>query len=361
MAPQEAIEEHASTRSPAPTEETVATASLTPLPQRSTVESNAIDNHLAALIVGGKSDRVVADPFVGPRNDEAIAEAVGPTALRAAAVAGNAKAQFVVATRYLEGKAVPQDAAAAARWYQKAAAQGLAAAQYRLGTLFERGLGVPADKVAARMWYERAAEAGNVKAMHNLAVVLADKDTGAADYARAARWFGAAADHGVKDSQFNLAVLYERGLGVIASRPMAYRWYLLAARQGDGDAEARAKTLHPYLDAAEVKTIEAEIAGWMPREAKADANVVAIEEVSWNAAAEEPARTLPPSPELTGSKLISRTQELLAGLGYDIGTADGVMGARTTNAIRRFQSQNGLTVDGMPSNRLLRHLMAKAG
>ena len=71
---------------------------------------------------------------------------VGPLKLREAASMGNAEAQFVIASRYLNGEnGVKQDFSKAAFWYGKAAAQGLAPAQYRLGTLYERGKGVAKD------------------------------------------------------------------------------------------------------------------------------------------------------------------------------------------------------------------------
>src|SRR5439155_10945132 len=100
---------------------------------------------------------------------EMLPDAMGRQSLRNAALSGDRDAQFIVASRYLDGKSVDQDYAAAGRWYQKAAAKRLAPAQYRLGTLFERGKGVPQDLALARVWYERAAEQGNVKAMHNAA------------------------------------------------------------------------------------------------------------------------------------------------------------------------------------------------
>lgn len=44
---------------------------------------------------------------------------------------------------------------------------------------------------------------------------------------------------------------------------------------------------------------------------------------------------------------IKAIQERLNELGYDCGVADGIIGAKTISAIKRFQSDNGLTVDGI--------------
>ena len=333
--------------------DTITTASIDPpnsdLP---VTRSNDLGTSLNAL-ANDQASRQPLDEAAG------LPQTIGTEALRSAALAGNPNAQFVIASRYLEGKAVTVDAKQAARWYEKAAAQSLANAQYRLATLFERGLGVPQDQAAARMWYERAAKAGNVKAMHNLAVLLSDNTKGKADYPAAARWFAAAAAYGLKDSEFNLAVMNERGLGVTADRSAAFKLYSLAALQGDSDAAARAKTLRNYLSSAELTRLDAEVLAWKPKKFDRLANFVAIDNAAWNVEIAKPAPPLPPSPDLTGAQLISRAQELLGKLGFDVGSPDGVMGARTANAVRLFQVKNGLQVNGMVSNDLLRHLMAQ--
>ncbi len=44
---------------------------------------------------------------------------------------------------------------------------------------------------------------------------------------------------------------------------------------------------------------------------------------------------------------VKRIQQVLASLGFDPGPIDGIMGRKTTRAIKAFQSQQGLTVDGL--------------
>ncbi|HXA71881.1 MAG TPA: hypothetical protein VNW24_15600, partial [Stellaceae bacterium] len=52
--------------------------------------------------------------------------------LRAAAAKNDAGAEYEIGARYAGGRGVPQDAVAAAEWFERAAKQGLAPAQFRL-------------------------------------------------------------------------------------------------------------------------------------------------------------------------------------------------------------------------------------
>jgi localization factor PodJL len=220
-------------------------------------------------------------------NVDGIAPAeAGSLQLREAAALGNVDAQFVIATRYLNGQdGVTQDAAKAAYWYGKAAAAGSAPAQYRLGTLYERGKGVARDMKAALGWYERAAALGNVKAMHNAAVLAAGSGLDKPDYVRAFKWFSLGAAHGLKDSQFNLAVLLERGLGTKANPKEALFWYSVAAKQSDADADKRAASLAATLPTGDLQETEKRLRLWKAETAPEVANSVAVTDPNWQASA----------------------------------------------------------------------------
>jgi localization factor PodJL len=207
--------------------------------------------------------------------------AIGADSLRQAAVSGDANAQFVVAGRYLEGKAVPRDEEQAAQWYARAARQGLAAAQYRLGSMYEHGRGRPKDRSEAKVWYERAAERGNVNAMHNLAVLHTESRSGGPHYELAAKWFQKAAERGLKDSQYNLAVLNEKGLGMVRNPSDAVFWYSLAAVQGDREAGAKAKALEASLGQDAARQVHARLLAWRALPADRNANVVPLTDPSW--------------------------------------------------------------------------------
>lgn len=53
---------------------------------------------------------------------------------------------------------------------------------------------------------------------------------------------------------------------------------------------------------------------------------------------------------------VTQIQERLTELGYDLGTADGIFGARTQEAVRAFQQDYGLAVDGIAGENTLRAL-----
>ena len=221
-----------------------------PRNQTSFADTSATDPLVTGSLPARKTDAtlasIVAEP--GASRAEMPPDDVGTKALREAAALGDAKAQFIIASRYLDGQGVSQDMVKAAYWYQQSASRGLAPAQYRLATLFERGKGVPQDAATALLWYERAAEGGNVKSMHNAAVIAAGNQAGTPNYDKAFKWFKAAAERGLHDSQFNLAVLYERGLGTRVDKGEAFFWYTLAANQGDTDAAKRASDLDQVSD-----------------------------------------------------------------------------------------------------------------
>jgi len=57
-----------------------------------------------------------------------------------------------------------------------------------------------------------------------------------------------------------------------------------------------------------------------------------------------------------GADRVSESQSLLAELGYAPGPADGVLGPRTAAAVRAYQADQGLVIDGVVGEDLLAHL-----
>ena len=286
-----------------------------------------------------------------PKASDLPPKEVGPMGLRVAAASGDPVAQFIVATEYAEGGKLKQDFRKAASWYQKAAARGLAPAQYRIATFYEKGRGVPKDIAAARIWYERAAEKGNRKAMHNLAVIYADSTRGTPEFTKAAIWFRNAAELGLKDSQYNLGILHERGLGVANDLTQAYKWFALAAGQGDADAATRKVALEGRLPAEQLIKAKLEVQNWAPQDADRRANVVTPPANGWAKKGSEDDFAL-----FSSNERVAEAQQLLNRLGYVVGTPDGIVGAKTRQAIRRFQKAKGMPETGQVTSGLLQSL-----
>jgi len=74
-----------------------------------------------------------------------------------------------------------------------------------------------------------------------------------------------------------------------------------------------------------------------------------------NQAAEPTNATTVPS----GKELIMKIQAGLTRLGFEPGPVDGVFGKRTASAIKSFQSQAGLAIDGKATPAVLKEINAK--
>jgi len=270
-------------------------------------------------------------------------------ALREAALQGDPIAYFEIANRLAEGRNLPRDLEGAAVWYERAAEKGLALAQYRIGNMYEKGVGVERNLNKAKTWYKAAASQGNLTAMHNLGVLYAMGTEGVSDHRSAVRWFTEAADLDVTDSQFNLAILAAKGLGMQKDMTEAYKWLDIVARKGDADAASKRDDLARTMEPDQLKIAEGKAKLWKARSANPAANTVAVP-VEWN----EP-QISSASPEF--KQAVTNIQHLLNRMGYDAGVPDGIMGAKTRNAIKQFQSKNGLTPSGEIDEELVKKLL----
>jgi len=91
-----------------------------------------------------------------------------------AAAQGNAQAQYNLGDKYKNGEGVPEDNAAAVRWYRLAAAQGNVRAQGSLGLMYATGAGVPQNYQRAYMWFSLEV-AGQSAADRDIAVINRDR------------------------------------------------------------------------------------------------------------------------------------------------------------------------------------------
>jgi localization factor PodJL len=225
---------------------------------------------------------------------EQLPATIGSKALIAAGTAGEPTAAFEIATRFADGRGVPQNFPQAVVWYERAARGGLAPALFRLGALYEKGSGVTKDLHEARRLYVAAADKGNSNAMHNLGVLYAEGIDGKPDFKEAAQWFRKSATFGISDSQYNLAVLYARGIGVERDLSEAYRWFALAAKGGDQEAGKKRDEIGTKLDPQVLATTRRAADTWVADRAPEDALVVAPPANGWDQA--DPAAKVKPRP-----------------------------------------------------------------
>lgn len=290
------------------------------------------------------ADRIPDIAETAAESFELPPEAVGPVELRQAAADGDARAQFEIGAIYTEGRAVEQDYAEAAKWYERSAAQGFVPAQYRLGNLYEAGTGVEKDLEVAKLWYQRGAEAGNRMAMHNLAALYASGQLGDQEFETAAEWFTKAAELGMTDSQFNLGMLYARGLGVDQDFEQSYKWFALAARSGDADAGKARDDIAKSLTADAIKRLGSDVAAWKAQPVELAANFAPLG--TW-------AKDFDPGQAISTRDVVSKVQLALVKLGFDVGTPDGLAGPKTAEAIKAFETGTGMAPSGKINPRLL--------
>ena len=96
-----------------------------------------------------------------------------------------------------------------------------------------------------------------------------------------------------------------------------------------------------------------------PRAAALPAGVVFTIEDPSSAANTARVETLPAG-TAQASPLVTRAQELLNTLGYDVGAPDGLIGERTSSGVRQFQQRNGLEETGDVTIPLVRMLERRA-
>ncbi|HQB18183.1 MAG TPA: tetratricopeptide repeat protein [Verrucomicrobiota bacterium] len=154
-------------------------------------------------------------------------------AWKAGAEKGWPEAMVLLALCYTDGVAVPQDSAAAVKWFRKAADQGDARGQVWLGLCYRDGEGVARDPAEAVKWFRQAADQGDASGQVGLGVCYLAGNGVARDPAEAVKWFRKAADQGDASGQVGLGVCYRDGAGVACDLAEAVKWFRKAADQGN--------------------------------------------------------------------------------------------------------------------------------
>jgi hypothetical protein len=149
---------------------------------------------------------------------------------------GNADAQYILGTWFMEGQEVGQDTKKAIEWLQRSAEQGHARAQYNLGAIYYDEEDNYFDSALAFKWYYKSAIQGFVDAQLGLATLYFEGDGVLQNLQEAVNWFQKAAAQGDSTAQFLLGKLYAEGYGVPKNYTIAAKYFQQAADQGDQEA-----------------------------------------------------------------------------------------------------------------------------
>ena len=177
----------------------------------------------------------------------------------------------------------------------------------------------------------------------NLVGIMKSIDVaGPPDPVQASWWFRLAAQQGDPSGQNNLAWQYWYGTGLPVDKVRAYYWMARAAMAGNPECITARDTIAAALQPAEMASAQAWL-NWVPPPKPGPGSRPAATQAKPAAAGPKPYD-------------VRRAQQELARLGYDVGAPDAVAGRRTVAAVKAFQRDAGLPVDGAITAGLLKAL-----
>jgi TPR repeat protein len=254
---------------------------------------------------------------------------------------------------------VTQNYERAAFWFRLAAEKGIANAAYNLGVLNQQGLGQEQDIQQALDWYRRAALAGHPEAQYNLGISYIEGVGTRYNPSMAAAFFEKAAFAGIVEAAYNLGLILENGLLGEVRTEDAMIWYRAAAENGNLEA------LQALQSLAQRENIPMEEAGFLENgESLANYTNPLLSEIEpaagegrtlfEDAMGDVSLGTLIPTEDQI---LVAQIQEQLRKARLYNGPQDGIVGAGTVKAIRTYQRQNNLPVDGQATPELFTYML----
>ncbi len=204
------------------------------------------------------------------------------------------------------------------------------------------------SNVAAYQAWVAAAAEGDSDAQYNLGLVYESGESRPRNLAEAAKWYRKAAERGHVKAQIGLGAFHARGKGVPQDLVRAYALFDLASEQGFAGAVDYRDGVARHMTAAQFRQ-----ARRLAKAARQDAAAIFQIQGSEGERKERasPARAGPGKREL-----VAATQRGLAALGYEPTPADGLAGPSTQAAVRAFQTDLGVVVDGEVTEALLHQL-----
>ncbi|MCP3670623.1 MAG: SEL1-like repeat protein [Gammaproteobacteria bacterium] len=161
---------------------------------------------------------------------------------------------------------------------------------------------------------------------------------------KAAAEFKTLANYNDADAQYMLGYMYALGEGVTQDYIKAHKWLNIAASQGKEGARKARDRVADRMSRNQITKAQQLARNWKPIPTQIPSSF----------ASNQPQTTRSTSSRNT----IMNVQRRLSELGYQPGPADGSSGGRTRDAIRRYQMDNQLTVNGQVTQELVKHLQA---
>jgi len=233
---------------------------------------------------------------------------------------------------------------------------------------------VEPDPTEALICFHTAAEKGHGRAQMAVAAAYASGRGIERNPAEALRWLRRAAESNIGEAQFSLANILATSPSSQESLIDAYVWYRIADANGNAQASERAEQVAARLTPEERAGANARVSHFLGRNLPkpnlrpaSPASQAPTRPTASTPPAPNPAPPVataapePSEPAAATNAEVSEIQTLLTRLGFDPGIADGRAGQQTTEAIRNYQRELGLPVNGQPSEDLLRHLRQIAG
>ena len=195
--------------------------------------------------------------------------------IKAKAEGGDTLSQYILATRYLEGRGISQNTSQGIFWIEKAALNGNIDAAYSLALMYDQGLHVDIDKQKAVKFYLLSAKKFNVAA-HRLGEMYEYGLGVSEDYAKALEWYVASGNFNnpawekrYTRAAFSIGRLYAQGKGVPKNYAVAAEWFLMASDFGEGYGgrvgEAQCALAIMYSTGLGVKPDNEQVEFWLHR------------------------------------------------------------------------------------------------
>lgn len=274
--------------------------------------------------------------------------------LQSALDAGHVRSGYMLGRVYQLGGPLGRDPAKAIPLFEAGAQRGDPYAQHALGRALVEGVGTKPDIPRGIEFLTRAAEAGHTYAMNALGTEYLNGDRVAKDPARALRFFRQSADRTDVYGLLNLGVLYRDGVGVEQDLPRAR---VLFERAHEG-GHPRAGTVIGLLIRSGGNAEAAELLGWFrqsaargdawgafhaasilrdnPRLQQEDGEMIRLLALSASHRTPEVSERASQTLDGVGGRSVAvEVQKALVRMGQDVGSVDGVLGARSRQAVAK--------------------------